>query len=327
MSPSYLLVLLGVVMVSYSGPLVKLALAYGATPVTVALMRVALSSAILLPIMCVKRKGRAEAPIQGLRHMTRTQWLWSVASSVCLALHYITWMSSLNATSTFSSVALVSTQPLFVAALSGVALKEKMPKDARLGAIVSVIGAVLIGLNSLVGAADGTAGSITGDLLALAGALMMACHWLCSRYARRTVEALPFTLLVYVQTAIILVPCLPLLGGFHLTWQSLLCMAGLAVGCTLLGHMMFTIALGKVPAMVVSFALLGEPVGAMIFSMLLFHETPTALLLLGGLVTLLGLALYLMGSTGMLRHKLPAPGFLAAKARRVKHHLKGYRAQ
>ena len=60
MNPSYLLVLLGVVMVSYSGPLVKLALSFDATPVTVALMRVVLSSAILLPLMCIRRKGQSE---------------------------------------------------------------------------------------------------------------------------------------------------------------------------------------------------------------------------------------------------------------------------
>jgi drug/metabolite transporter (DMT)-like permease len=54
---------------------------------------------------------------------------------------------------------------------------------------------------------------------------------------------------------------------------------------------------------VVSFALLGEPVGAMVFSMFMFGEIPGALLLGGGLVTLLGLALYLMGSMGLLRRK------------------------
>ena len=39
MNPSYLLVLLGVVMVSYSGPLVKGGLLAGANPVTVAALR------------------------------------------------------------------------------------------------------------------------------------------------------------------------------------------------------------------------------------------------------------------------------------------------
>ncbi len=299
MNPSYLLVLLGVAMVSYSGPLVKLGLQFGANPASIALMRMVLSALILLPIMCVKRKGQAEAPIRTLTRMSRTQWLWSVAASAFLALHYLTWMTSLDATSTFASVALVCTQPLFVAALSGVVLKEKMPRDARLGAIVAVVGALLIGMNSIAG----LSGDITGDVLALLGAIFMAGHWLCNRYARRTVDALPFTLLLYTQTALLLALSLPFLGGFQMTWKALLAVAGLAVGCTLLGHSMFTLALGKVSATVVSFALLGEPVGAMLWSMVMFGEIPTTLLLIGGTVTIAGLVLYLMGSMGMLRKR------------------------
>ncbi len=299
MNPSYLLVLLGVAMVSYSGPLVKLGLQFGANPASIALMRMVLSALILLPIMCVKRKGQAEAPIRTLTRMTLRQWLWSVAASAFLALHYLTWMTSLDATSTFASVALVCTQPLFVAALSGVVLKEKMPRDARLGAIVAVVGALLIGMNSIAG----LSGDITGDVLALLGAIFMAGHWLCNRYARRTVDALPFTLLLYTQTALLLALSLPFLGGFQMTWKALLAVAGLAVGCTLLGHSMFTLALGKVSATVVSFALLGEPVGAMLWSMVMFGEIPTPLLLIGGTVTIAGLVLYLMGSMGMLRKR------------------------
>ena len=61
------------------------------------------------------------------------------------------------------------------------------------GAVVALVGAILIGLSSLTG----LSGDVAGDLLALAGAACMAGHWLCSRYARRTVEALPYTYLVY----------------------------------------------------------------------------------------------------------------------------------
>ena len=127
MNPSYLLVLLGVAMVSYSGPLVKVGLNFGANPASIAMMRMALSALILLPIMCVRRRGQSEAPIQTLRRMTVKQWLWSLLASAFLALHYLTWMTSLDATSTFASVALVCTQPLFVAALSGIVLKERCP--------------------------------------------------------------------------------------------------------------------------------------------------------------------------------------------------------
>ncbi len=291
MNPSYLLVLLGVVMVSYSGPLVKGGLLAGANPVTVAALRMLFSFLLLTPVMLWRREGRP-APILSVRRMTRRQWLWSLAASLCLALHYLTWMTSLDATSTFASVALVCTQPLFVAALSGVVLHEHMPRRAVPGAVVALIGAILIGLSSLTG----LSGDVGGDLLALAGAACMAGHWLCSRYARRTVEALPYTYLVYGQTALLLGLIAPLAGGFQLTPAAMWYILGLAAGSTLLGHLLFTIALGKVSATVVSFALLGEPVGAMLWSMLMFGEIPTPLLLAGGAVVLAGLALYSWGS-------------------------------
>ncbi len=300
MNPSCLLVLLGVVMVSYSGPLVKLGLLFGANPATIAMMRMAMTAVILLPLLLVKRKGQQEAPMKSLLKMTRGQWLWSVAASVCLALHYLTWMTSLDKTSTFASVALVCTQPLFVAAASSLILKEKMPKDARLGAIVAVVGALLIAAN---GFGSQNAGDLPGALLALAGAVMMAGHWLCNRYARKSTDALPFMFLLYTQTAILLALTLPFMGGFRMTGMALLCVAGLSVGCTLLGHSMFTLALGKVSATVVSFALLGEPVGAMVWGFLM-GDVPDALVISGGLVIVVGLALYLMGTTGMLRRKM-----------------------
>ena len=300
MNPSYLLVILGVAMVSYSGPLVKLGLQHGANPATIAMMRMALSALILMPMLFVKRKGAQEAPVRSLLKMTRSQWLWSVAASVCLALHYLTWMTSLDQTDTFASVALVCTQPLFVALLSGVVLKEKMPRAAVPGAAVAVVGALLIALNALLG---GISGDLSGALLALAGAIMMAGHWLCNRYARRTVEALPFMVLLYAQTALLLAMTLPFLGGFRMTWMALLAVAGLAVGCTLLGHSMFTLALGKVSATVVSFAILGEPVGAMVWSFFMFGEVPQTLVFIGGLVIVAGLTLYLMGTSGMLRKR------------------------
>ena len=300
MNPSYLLVILGVAMVSYSGPLVKLGLQHGANPATIAMMRMALSALILMPMLVVKRKGAQAAPVRSLLKMTRSQWLWSVAASVCLALHYLTWMTSLDQTDTFASVALVCTQPLFVALLSGVVLKEKMPRAAIPGAAVAVVGALLIALNALLG---GISGDLSGALLALAGAIMMAGHWLCNRYARRTVEALPFMVLLYAQTALLLAMTLPFLGGFRMTWMALLAVAGLAVGCTLLGHSMFTLALGKVSATVVSFAILGEPVGAMVWSFFMFGEVPQTLVFIGGLVIVAGLTLYLMGTSGMLRKR------------------------
>lgn len=281
------LVILGVCMISYSGPLVKGALLQGASPVTVAFLRMVFAAVLLLPIMLTGRKGKP-APVTALKKLTVKEWAWSLLSAVCLALHYATWMTSLNETSTFASVALVCMQPLFVAALSGLLLHEPMEKKAYPGAAVAIIGAIMVGLS---GAGSGL-GELRGNLLALTGAALMAGHWLCGRYIRRTVDGLPYNFLIYIQTAILLGLMLPFTGGLCLPGNSVWYVLGLAAGSTLLGHMMFNLALGKVPATVVSFAILGEPVGAMLFSMWMFGEVPTPLLLAGGAVVLAGLVMY-----------------------------------
>ncbi len=284
-------------MVSYSGPLVKAALQAGATPITVAFLRMVFAGAFLLPGALKKSKGR-KSSLKQVLSAPKKQLLWSVAAAAFLAFHYLTWMTSLNATSTFASVALVCTQPLFVAAFSGLVLHEPIPKKSRPGATLALVGALLIGANSL----SGQGGDIGGDLLALAGAACMAGHWLCSRYARKTLPGTGYVCFVYLLTALFLGVMIPFAGGFILPAAAIPYIAGLVVGCTLLGHTLFTLALGTVSANVVSFALLGEPVGAMIWAILFFHEVPTPLLLAGGGVVLIGLCMYLYA--GMSRANL-----------------------
>jgi len=282
-------VLIGVVMVSYSGPLVKAALMEGATPITVAFLRMVLSALFMLPVALKKAEGKS--PLAELKTTSAKTRIAIALSALCLALHYFTWMTSLNETSTFASVALVCTQPLFVAALSYLLFKEKIKKAALPGAAIAVIGAVLIGLSGLTDAF----GSSFGDFLALLGALMMAGHWLFGRSLRKQLNAPCYTLSIYVLTALFLLVLMPFSGGFSMPGKSILYILGLAVGCTLLGHALFTYALGAVSANVVSFALLFEPVGAMVWAILFFGEIPTPLLLLGGGCILVGLALYLYG--------------------------------
>lgn len=280
------LVLLGVLSVSFSGPLVKAALLAGATPVTVAFLRMVISCALLLPFAW--RSGALKvvltAPAREIRLM--------VLAGLFLALHYAAWMTSLARTSTFASVALVCTQPLFVAVLSGVVLHEPVPRRALPGAIIAILGAVTIGLLSMTG----EDGDPIGDLLALAGAALMAGHWLCGRVARRNAPALGYITCVYGVCAVFLLILMPFTGGFVAPAASLPPILLLAVGCTLGGHALFTVALGSVSADVISFALLGEPVGAALWAWLFFGESMTWPMILGGALVLLGLALYLRAS-------------------------------
>lgn len=197
-------------------------------------------------------------------------------------------------------MALVCTQPLFVAFFSYVLFQERTPRRALPGALLALLGAVTIALSGLAGQGAQAAGSdaLRSNLLALAGAVLMAAHWLAGRQIRQTLAAEVYTPVLYLITAALLALCLPLSGGFRMPLSALPYMAGLVIGSTLLGHAVFAYALSGVSANVISFALLGEPVGAMIFSMIFFGEVPTWPVALGGLLTLMGLALYLAFAGG-----------------------------
>ena len=231
------------------------------------------------------------ASFQAVLRAPRRQLLLACAAGFLLALHYTAWMTSMSFASTFVSTALVCTQPLFVAALSGILLHEPIKREAIPGAIVAVIGAEAIGLLSM----SGEHGSLLGDVLALVGAMFIAGHWLCGRAARRNLPALGYMTLVYALTALCLLVFSPFTGGFQVTVPSLGGIIVLAVVCTLGGHALMTYLLGFVSADVVSFALLGEPIGAAVWALLLFGEQVTMPLLIGGLTVIVGLAMYTWG--------------------------------
>lgn len=280
-----LLVALAVIGVSVSGPMVRWSLECGASPVMIAFGRMVISAAVLL-FPAIK-----SGELQRVLHAPKRQLLLTAAAGLLLALHYASWMTSMSYASTFVATALVCTQPLFVAALSGLLLHEPIKKEAIPGAAVAVIGAVSIGLLSM----NGEHGSLVGDLLALVGAAFMAGHWLCGRAARRDLPAIGYMTLVYIITALCLLVMAPFTGGFAVTLPSMGGILVLALVCTLGGHALMTYLLGFVSADVVSFALLAEPIGAAVWALVLFGEKVTLPLLIGGITVIIGLAMYTYG--------------------------------
>ena len=291
--PPMALVIFAVCMVSYSGPMVKGALNAGASPASVAFLRMMMAALLITPLE-IGQMRKKRIPLR----LSAREGLLAAVSALFLAGHYLTWITSLTGTSTFASVALVCTQPLFVAFFSWLLFHESTPRRALPGAGLALLGAVTIAVAGMLGggSAEASGEELKSNLLALAGAVLMAGHWLTNREIRRTLAAEVYTPVLYFLTAAVLACALPANGGFVMPLEALAWMAGLIIGSTLLGHAVFTYALEGVSANVVSFALLGEPVGAMIFSMIFFGEIPTPVVALGGLLTIAGLAYYLARS-------------------------------
>lgn len=184
---------------------------------------------------------------------------------------------------------LVDTEVLFVALASALILKKKLSSRAWTAVLLAFGGSVAV---ALAGASGGSA--LRGNLFALAGSVCMAVYTMLGAVCRRRLSTTVYTTLVYSAAAAAVLAA-ALAGGQPLTgWGpvNLLAGLGMAVFCTLLGHSVFSWGLKYLPPAFISTAKLLEPVFASVWGLFLFGERPGVLVILGGAVILLGIALY-----------------------------------
>ncbi|HYV43447.1 MAG TPA: DMT family transporter [Myxococcaceae bacterium] len=272
-------VIAGVVCVSFAAIFIRAA---GAPALSTAAWRLIVAGAPLGAGALLLRR-------EEMRALTGKQWAMALAAGVALALHFGTWIASLELTTVASSVALVTTQPVWVAILSRIFLRERIGARLAGGIAFALTGATLIGGADLRLA--GTA--LPGDALALAGAVFAAAYFVLGRGARARLSLLAYVGLVYPAAAVALVVAAkiggqPLSGFSAKTWLFL---ALLGLVPQLCGHSLLNWALRYLPAPRVSLAILGEPVMATLLAMALLGETPGPLTVLGAAITLSGIYL------------------------------------
>jgi drug/metabolite transporter (DMT)-like permease len=213
----------------------------------------------------------------------------ALAAAVFLALHFGLWIASLGLTTVASSVLLVSTQPVFTAALGALLLRERVGTRAAAGIAVALAGSLAITGGDLRVA--GTAWR--GDLLALAGAVAIAAHYLLVRSLRPTTDLLPL-LAVFNPVAAGLLFAAAAFAGEPLVDHPPRTMAVfvlLALVPTVIGHTLLNWALRYRKAYEVNVTVLGEPLGATALAWLLLGETPGAHVAAGGALVLAGILL------------------------------------
>jgi len=132
---------------------------------------------------------------------------------------------------------------------------------------------------------------MVGDLLALAGAWMMAGYLLAGRSLRTRLPLLPYLFLVYGMAAVILSSaCLASrLNPFSIPRQGWMWIILLALVPQLSGHSIFNWALRRLPAAVVSIVLLGEPVGSAVLAYFFLSEAPELLEVAGAVLIFSGI--------------------------------------
>lgn len=253
-----------------------------APSLSIAAWRLTLASLLLAPAVLSRHRDE-------LARLTRSELARAVVSGFLLALHFATWISSLEFTSVAASVVLVSTNSLFAGLLSPLFLREPVTRIMFAGILLSIAGSGVIALGDVGG---GNA-PLLGDLLALAGAACVAGYLMIGRTLRRKLSLLTYIFVVYGVAALVLLT-IALLGRQPMNGfapQTYGWFLYLALGPQLIGHSSFNWALRYLSATFVTVSLLGEPIGSALLAWLFLQEPPTGFEISGGALILVGIAI------------------------------------
>ncbi|MEN1968338.1 EamA family transporter [Lentibacillus sp. N15] len=282
----YIVVVIGVIAVSTSAVLVKLA--SGVPAAIIANYRLLLAVILMAPYVLLKHRHE-------FRAIEKKDWILSAFAGVFLAFHFILWFESLNYTSVASSVVLVTLQPIFAFIGTYIFFKERFSQGAIISMVIALIGSFIISWGDF--RLSGTA--LLGDMLALIGAVAITAYFLLGQHARKRLSLMPYTFVVYGISSITLIIYNILLHnpffGYSLNhWGIFL---ALAIIPTFLGHTLFNWALKWLSTATISMGIIFEPIGASILAYFILHEKVTSSQWLGGTIVVFGLLLFIMSTS------------------------------
>ena len=295
--------LLGIMFVSTASIFIRLA-QVEADSIVIAAARLVIASFVLIPIALIRYR-------RDIQRLSKRDLLRGLLSGTFLALHFATWIKSLEFTSVASSVVLVTTTPLWVALLSPLLLHEPIKRSVIIGLIVSMTGSVIVGLANACDLRDGrlvcqalVGGEMAmiGNVLALFGAWMAAGYMIIGRKLRKSLNTVAYAAIVYGVAALILSVAVLIQAEpiFNYSGKTYLWLLALGLIPQLLGHSLFNWALRYISAAYVSLTLLGEPIGTVILAMIFLKESPTLLEGIGAVLILIGIVIGSIGKTSRL---------------------------
>ena len=279
----YFALVSGVLAVSTGAIFARLA---DAPALVIAAYRVGLATVILAPFAWWKARDE-------LRSLSTRDLRLAMLSGLFLALHFATWISSLDYTSVTNSVVLVNTNPLWVGLFTPLITRDRIRTATVISIMISVAGGAVIGAGDF--ATGGKA--LFGDFLALMGSICAAVYLLLGRNLRHKLSLLSYVIVCYGSAAIFLWMTVISLNmqitGFGS--KTVMSFWAMAIITQIIGHSSYNWALKWFTTSLIAVSLLGEPIGATILAYIIFGEGLTWTKIVGGSVILS--AIYLAAST------------------------------
>lgn len=288
--------ILAILSVSTASVFIRYAQSDGAPSLVIAALRLTFATLLLAPLALTRHWDE-------IKRLDLRGSLLAVSSGFFLAVHFATWISSLEYTSVASSVVFVSTGPLWVALLSPILLKEHLSRTAMFGLALALVGGTAIGLSDACVWDSGlTCPALTdilqgraawGNFLALTGAFTVTGYLIIGRKLRPQMSLVAYIFLVYGMAAIVLLVFMLFAGQSPLGYSPKIYgwIFLLAAVPQLLGHSTYNWLLKYLSATLVAVVTLAEPIGSAVLAFFLLNETPSIGVIFGGALILFGIYL------------------------------------
>jgi drug/metabolite transporter (DMT)-like permease len=262
----YIALAVGLLAVSSASTFIRFAQQAEAPSLVIAMWRVALASLILTPFVLTRYRA-------DLGRLSKSQIGLAMLSGFFLGIHFASWISSLEYTSVLTSVTLVSTNPLLVALVSPLLLRDRLSRATFVAILLAIAGGVILSAAGNAGSAR-TPAPLLGAFLALVGSGAVAVYFMIGRRLRHDMPVLPYIWITYGAAACVLIGLVLVgkapVGG--LPEDAYFWMTLTALVPQLIGHSSYNFALGHLSAAYVSLIVLGEPIFSTLLAALFLSE-------------------------------------------------------
>lgn len=217
-------------------------------------------------------------------------------SGMLLGLHFALFLGALAFTSVASATTLATLSPVIVALGSVWWLKERPTRRTVVGMTITLVAAVAVGATDLLAITGARA--VLGDAMAFTASVLIAGSLVIGRAERAAIPAVQYSFVVFGMASVTLAVLVAATGSPWMPWQGTewFAVIGMIVGPQLVGHFLIQTLLSDLPPVVVSTAVLTEPIFASILAWMFLGQLPPIGLYVTGPLVLLGVAIAITGA-------------------------------
>ncbi|MBC8159334.1 MAG: DMT family transporter [Alphaproteobacteria bacterium] len=258
-----------------------------AHPFVISAFRVGIAASVVVPLAFALRWRE-------LRALDRRTLAYGMGAGCFLALHFITWVTSLQYTSIANSTVLVTLNPVWIAIVMTIATRARPSNMVITSVGLSVAGSIIIGCGSAGAGAGEGSNALFGDGLALMGGMCAAGYLMLGKLVRQAgVSLLSYVAICYGVAAtllwvLVLAMDLPITGLSNETYAAMIAMALVS---QVIGHSGYNWSLKVFNPGFIAVCLLGEPILASTFGLIYFGEAIPLATLAGAPIIMTGIYL------------------------------------